>query len=75
VILVLNLLNNVNELRHFLRIVQYYWDMWAKRSEMLAPLADPVWESVAKQRPPMKNKTKKKPSWWDPINQQVFDNI
>ena len=39
-ILALNPPNNVKELRHFLGMVQYYRDMWAKRSEMLAPLSD-----------------------------------
>ncbi len=39
-ILMLNLPNNVKELRHFFRMVQYCWDMWAKHSEMLAPLTD-----------------------------------
>jgi len=39
-ILVINPPNNVKELRHFLGMVQYYRDMWAKRSEMLAPLSD-----------------------------------
>ena len=43
-ILALNLPNNVKELRHFLGMVQYYRDMWAKRSEMLAPLSDLVGE-------------------------------
>ncbi len=33
---------NVKELRHFLGMVQYYRDMWVKRSEMLAPLSDLV---------------------------------
>ena len=37
-ILPLNLPNNVKELRHFLGMVQYYRDMWARRSEMLAPI-------------------------------------
>ena len=37
-ILALNPPHNVKELRHFLGMVQYYRDMWAKRSEMLAPL-------------------------------------
>jgi hypothetical protein len=41
-ILALNPPNNVKELRHFLGMVQYYRDMWAKRSEMLAPLSDLV---------------------------------
>ncbi len=35
---------NVKGLRHFLGMVQYYRDMWAKRSEMLAPLSDLVGE-------------------------------
>ncbi len=43
-ILMLNLPNNIKELRYFLRMVQYYWDMWAKSSEMLAPLTDLVGE-------------------------------
>ncbi len=42
VILALNLPNNVKELRHFLRMVQYHRDMWARRRQMLAPLTDLV---------------------------------
>ncbi len=34
--------NNVKELRQILRMVQYYRDMWGKRSDMLAPLTDLV---------------------------------
>jgi hypothetical protein len=44
VILALNSLNNVKELRHFLGMVQYYRDIWARCSEMLAPLTDLVGE-------------------------------
>ncbi len=44
VILALNPPNNVKKLRHFLGMVQYYRDMWARRSEMLAPLTDLVEE-------------------------------
>jgi hypothetical protein len=40
----LDLPNNTKELRHFLRMVQYYRDMWASHSEMLAPLTDLVGE-------------------------------
>jgi hypothetical protein len=43
-ILTLNLPNNVKELRHFLGMVQYYRDIGAKHSEMLAPLTDLVGE-------------------------------
>jgi hypothetical protein len=50
---------NVKGLRHFLGMVQYYRDMWAKRSEMLAPLSDLVGESVEKRRPPKKIKPRK----------------
>jgi hypothetical protein len=43
-ILALNPSNSVKELRRFLEMVQYYRDMWAKHSEMLAPLTDLVGE-------------------------------
>jgi putative transposase len=43
-ILALNLPKSVKELQRFLGMVQYYRDMWAKRSEMLAPLIDLVGE-------------------------------
>ncbi len=35
---------NVKELRHFLGMVQYYRDLWARRSKMLAPLTSLVGE-------------------------------
>ena len=38
-ILAFNPPNSVKELRSFLGMVQYYHDMWAKWSEMLAPLS------------------------------------
>jgi hypothetical protein len=41
-ILVLNPPNSIEELRHLLGMVQYYWDMWVRCSEMLAPLTDLV---------------------------------
>ena len=57
-ILTLNLPNNVKELRHFLGMVQYYRNMWAKHSEMLAPLPDLVGE-CSKTKTTKKNKTNK----------------
>ncbi len=66
--------NNVKELRHFLGMVQYYRDMWARRSEMLAPLTDLVGECGETKTTRM-NKTKKKPWWWDLIHQLAFDNV
>ncbi len=67
-ILAINLPNNVKELRHFLGMVQYYRDMWVKRSEMLAPLSDLVGE-CGETKTTRKNKAKKKPWHWDSIHQ------
>jgi hypothetical protein len=73
-ILTLSPPNNVKELRHFLRMVQYCRDMWARCSEMLAPLTDLVGE-CRETKTTRINKTKKKPWRWDPIHQQVFANV
>jgi hypothetical protein len=48
--------------------------MWARQSEMLAPLTDLVGECGEAHTTRM-NKTKKKPWQWDPIYQQAFDNV
>jgi hypothetical protein len=74
VILTLNPPNNVKELKHFLGMVQYYRDMWAKCRETLVPLTDLVGE-CGKTKTTKNNKTKKKPWRWDPIHQQAFDNV
>jgi hypothetical protein len=55
-------------------MVQYYRDMWAKRSEMLAPLTDLVGE-LGETKATKKNSTKKKPWRWKSIHQQAFDNV
>jgi len=57
-ILALNPPNSVKELRHFLGMIQYYRDMWVKRSEMLAPLSDLVGE-CSETKTTKKNKVKK----------------
>ncbi len=66
--------NNIKELRHFLGMVHYYRDMWARRSQMLAPLTDLVGECGETKTTRM-NKTKKKPWRWDPTHQQVAGNV
>ena len=43
-ILMIQLPKGVNQLHHFLGMVQYYRDLWARRSEMLAPLTSLVGE-------------------------------
>ncbi len=60
-ILMLNLPNNVKELWHFFEMVQYYRDMWARRSEMLAPITDLVEGECGETKTTRMNKTKKKP--------------
>ncbi len=62
-ILTPNWLNSVKELQRFLGKVQYYRDMWSKRSEMLAPLTDLVGE-CEEIKATKKNGTKKKPWRW-----------
>jgi hypothetical protein len=73
-IIALNPPNNVKEVWQFLGIVRCYRDMWAKHSEMLAPLTDLVGE-CGEIKATKKNGTKKKPWRWESIHQQAFDNI
>ncbi len=47
-------------------MVQYYRDMWVRRSEML---------ECGETKTAKLNKTKKKPRQRDPIHQQAFDNV
>jgi hypothetical protein len=48
--------------------------MWAKHSEMLAPLTDLVGE-CGETKTTKQNKSKKKPWRWESIHQQAFDNV
>jgi hypothetical protein len=57
-ILAIKLPDNVKELRHFLGMVQYYRNMRAKCSEMLAPLSNLVGKCGA-TKTTRKNKVKK----------------
>ncbi len=71
--LALTLPQNVKQLRRFLGMVQYYRDIWARCSKILAPLFDLVGEcGHTKVR---RDKTKKKPWHWDPVHQQAFDTV
>eukprot|EP00804_Cyclotella_cryptica_P023312 CCRYP_000461-RA/>CCRYP_000461-RA protein AED:0.40 eAED:0.40 QI:0/0/0/1/0/0/4/0/401 len=65
---------NVKELRRFLGMVQYYRDIWARRSEIFAPLTNLVGE-CGHTKVTRANKTKKKPWYWDDIHQQAFDTV
>ena len=65
---------NVRELRKFLGIVQYYRDMWYRRSHLLAPLTTLVGECGHSKTSKALGK-KKKPWRWDIEHQQAFDGI
>ena len=59
---------SVRTLRRFLGLVQYYRDLWEKRSDILAPLTDLVGEcGVTKSK-----KSKAKPWHWDDVHQDAF---
>ena len=65
---------NVKELRRFLGMVQYYRDLWARRSDMLAPLTSLVGECG--QTKATKAKGTKKVSWyWAEVHQKAFDDV
>ena len=66
--------NTVKKLRKFLGIVQYYRDLWEKRSHLIAPLTDLVGE-CGHTKVTRKNKTKKKAWYWSDTHQDSFDKI
>eukprot|EP00970_Alexandrium_tamarense_P007288 scaffold1320_cov130-Alexandrium_tamarense.AAC.2 len=73
-ILAINPPKNVKDLRKFLGIVQYYRDLWEKRSEMLAPLTDLVGDCGVTKTTKQKG-TVKAPWYWDEKHQQAFENV
>ena len=71
-ILAMKLPTGVRQLRHFLGMVQYYRDLWARRSKMLAPLTSLVGECSRTKTTKAKG-TKKVPWHWDTVHQRAFD--
>ena len=65
---------NVKELRSFLGMVQYYRDLWARRSEMLAPLTSLVGECGQTKVTKAKG-TRKVPWYWAEVHQKAFDDV
>jgi hypothetical protein len=65
---------SVKQLRRFLGMVQYYRDLWDKRSHLIAPLTDLVGE-CGQTKETRRKGTKKKPFYWDTIHQEAFDAI
>ncbi len=73
-ILAIKLTTGMKQLRHFLGMVQYYRDLWARRSNMLAPLTSLV-EECGQTKPTKAKGTKKVPWHWDEVHQRAFDHV
>ncbi len=73
-IFVIQLPTNVKQLRHFLGMVQYYHDLWARRNKMLAPLTPLVGECGQTKVTRAKG-TKRVPWHWDEVHQRAFDHV
>jgi hypothetical protein len=64
----------VKQLRHFLGMVQYYRDLGARRSNMLAPLTALVGE-CGQTKTTKAKETKKVPWHWDEVHQRAFNHV
>jgi hypothetical protein len=64
----------VKQLRHFLGMVQYYRDLWARQSNMLTPLTSLVGECGQTKTTEAKG-TKKVPWYWDEVHQRAFNQV
>jgi hypothetical protein len=73
-ILAIKLPTGVRQLRHFLGMVQYYRDLWARWSNMLAPLTSLVGECGQTKSTKAKG-TKKVPWHWDEVHQRAFNRV
>ena len=54
-------------------MVEYYRDLWARYSKMLAPLTSLLECSHTKVT--RANKTRKNPWHWDEVHQKAFDDV
>ena len=73
-ILTISTPKTVKDLRSFLGMVQYYWDLWTRRSEMLATLTSLVGE-CGHTKVTRAKKIKKWSWYWDKVHQIAFDNV
>ena len=73
-ILALKRPENIKSLRKFLGMVQYYRDLWEKRSHLIAPLTDLIGE-CGETKTTKKKKIKKKPFYWSEVHNQAFEAI
>ncbi len=73
-ILAIQLPTRVKQLQHFLGMVQYYCGLWARQSNMLAPLTSLVGE-CGETKVTKANGTKKVPWHWDKVYQRASDHV
>ncbi len=64
----------VRQLRHFSGMVQYYCDLWARRSKKIAPLTSLVGECGQTKISKAKG-TKKVPWHWDEVHQRALYHV
>jgi hypothetical protein len=64
----------VRQFKHYLGMVQYYHDLWARRSDMLAPLTSLVGECGQTKVTKAKG-TKKVPWHWDEVHQRALHHV
>ncbi len=74
VILAIKPPTGVKQLRHFIGMVQYYRDISARRSNMLAPLTSFVGECGQTKTTKAKG-TEKVPWHWDEVYQRAFNHV
>ena len=67
------LLTGLKDLHRFLGMVQHYRDLWAKHSNMLAPLTLLVGE-CGHTKVTRALKTRKVPWHWDEVHQEAFND-
>ena len=65
---------SVKQLRTFLGMVQYYRDLWVKRSHLLAPLTDLI-SDCGHTKTTRKRGTKKRPWYWTQKHQDAFEKV
>ena len=65
--------NTAKDLRKFPGMVQYYHDLWEKRSHLIVPLTDLIGE-CGETKMAKKKKIKKKKFYWLDKHKEAFEN-
>ncbi len=73
-ILMFQPLKGVKQLRHFLGMVQYYLDLWARWSKIFTPFTSLVGE-CGQTKVTKAKETNKIPWHWDKVHQRAFNHV